>query len=94
MKMVYFWPFFSDLQGESLHWHSELPFVGAKITSFSRYAVICRLKSYKVQKVDPEECLELTISVPDFSGVSLSIPGKSFPASMDFVTKVKSLNII
>lgn len=80
----------SELQGVCSGWTSELPFVKAKITRFSRYAVFCRLKDYKLPKEDSEECSELTISVPDFPGFCLSIPGTSFPSSMDLVIKVKA----
>ncbi|PFX13446.1 hypothetical protein AWC38_SpisGene22467 [Stylophora pistillata] len=82
----------SDLQRESLGWQIELPFVQAKITSFSRYAVICRLKSYRLRKEDSEERSKLTISVPDFPGTCLSISGSRFPASMDLVIKVQEIS--
>ncbi|PFX24240.1 hypothetical protein AWC38_SpisGene11186 [Stylophora pistillata] len=82
----------SDLQGESSQWNTELPFVHAKVTSFSRYAVICRLKSYKIRKEDSGECSKIAVSVPEFPGACLSIPESSFPESMDFVVKVQEVS--
>ena len=81
---------FSDLQGECSERQSELPFVKAKITRFSRYAVICRLKKFKLRIEGSGKSPELTIKVPDFPGFCLSVPGTSFPASMDLVIKVKA----
>ena len=87
---MYIFEKFSDLQGECSERQSELPFVKAKITRFSRYAVICRLKNYKHRIEDSCESQELKVSVPDFPRFCLSIPKTSFPASMDLVIKVKA----
>ena len=64
---------FSDLQDESSEWQSELSFVRAKITSFSHYAVICRLKNNKLRKEDSGEGPGLNISVTDFPRFLLSL---------------------
>ena len=82
---------FTDPLGENYTSKSELRFAQAKITSFSMYAVISRLKSYKflVTKESPE----FTYTVTEYPDVSVTVPTKNLPAVQDstFTLKVKNL---
>ena len=81
---------FTDPLGENYTSKSELRFAQAKITSFSMYAVISRLKSYKflVTKESPE----FTYTVTEYPDVSVTVPTKYLPADEDFTFTLKVKN--
>jgi len=66
---------------------SHLRFAQAKITSFSMYAVISRLKSYKF--LVSEESPELTSTVREYPDISLTVPTRSLPSTEDFAFTLK-----
>ncbi|XP_022808907.1 uncharacterized protein LOC111345878 [Stylophora pistillata] len=78
-----------DLLDEHSGWQGTSPLVQAKITSFSRYAVICRLKSFLFRKGTSKKCHQFACNVPDFPGVSVSIPETSLPSEPDFMFTMK-----
>lgn len=69
---------------------SELRFAQAKITSFSMYAVISRLKSYKF--LVSEESPELSCTLTEYPGISLTVPTRSLPTTEDFAFTLKVRN--
>ena len=78
---------------ENGEWQSNVRFAQATITSFSRYAVICRLKSYKFSFDASMKIPELTCQVPSpiskCSDVSVTIPRKSLRKDVELTMKVK-----
>lgn len=68
---------------------SELRFVQARITSFSLYAVICRLKSYTFSSDDSVKSPEFTCQVPEYPDMSVTIPRRSFPKDVKLTMKVR-----
>ena len=83
--------FLTDPLGENSTSQSGLRFAQAKITSFSAYAVISRLKSYKFLVTD--ERPEFTCTVTEYQDVSVTVPTRCLPAVEDFTftLKVKEL---
>lgn len=77
------------LQDEHSTWQSTLPLVRANITGFSRYAVICRLKSFRFSKGSFEECHQFECSLSEFPGIIVSIPRTSLPSKSDFACTIK-----
>lgn len=78
---------------ENCERQSALQSVQATITSFSLYAVICRLKSYKFSFDASMESPELTCQVPspvsECSDVSVTIPRKSLREDVELTMKVR-----
>ena len=78
---------------ENCEWQSDLQFVQATITSFSLYAVICRLKSYQFSFDASMKSPELTCQVPspisECLDVSVTIPRKSLRNDVEVIMKVR-----
>lgn len=78
---------------ENCEWQSDLRFVQASITSFSLYAVICRLKSYKFSFDESTKSPEFTCEVPnpvsECAEVSVTIPRKSLRKDVELTIKVR-----
>ena len=78
---------------ENGEWQSDLRFVQATITSFSQYAVICRLKAHKFSFDASMKSPELTCQVPSpiskCADVSVTIPRKSLRKDVELTMKVR-----
>lgn len=79
----------ADPLNENSESPSELRFAQAKITSFSMYAVICRLKSYKFSTETLANSPEFTCTVPAYPDVSVTVPMRSLPSNEDFTLTMK-----
>lgn len=74
---------------EILEPQSELRFVQARITSFSLYAVICRLKSYTFSCDESVKSPDFTCQVPGHPDMSVTIPKTLLPKDMEVKIKVR-----
>ncbi|KAJ7363162.1 hypothetical protein OS493_011440 [Desmophyllum pertusum] len=79
----------SDPLSENSESQSELRFAQAKITSFSMYAVTCRLKSYTFSSPTSENSPEYTFTCPEYPDVSVTIPTRSMPSTEEFTLTMK-----
>ncbi|KAJ7382088.1 hypothetical protein OS493_037148 [Desmophyllum pertusum] len=79
----------SDPLFENSESQGELRFAQAKITSFSMYAVICRLKSYTFSSPISKNSPEYTCTVQEYPDVGVTIPTRSLPSTEDFTLTMK-----
>ena len=64
------------------------PFAEAKITTYSSFAVIWRLKSFTFPG-SSSTTTDFTCTVPDYPGVSVSTPWSAVPESANFSLTLK-----
>ena len=81
--------FFVEPLEENGESRGELRFVQARITSFSLYAVICRLKSYTFPYDASVESPVFTCQVSEYPGMSVTIPRRVMSEGMKVEIKVR-----